>query len=82
MLNQTLPSKENNYVLFTLYYTVLLLDYNSCLNPPNIMSLFLKYSLNLKVSLYVLNMWLPHQTLSNVGWGLLEINEIKLHFTI
>ena len=55
MLNQTLPSKENNFVLFTLYYIVLLKDYNSSLNPPVIMSLFKKKYLNVKVSLYVLN---------------------------
>ena len=55
MLNQTLPSKENNFVLFTLYYIVLLKDYNSSLNPPVIMSLFKKNYLNVKVSLYVLN---------------------------
>ena len=49
MLNQILPSKENNYVLFTLYYTVLLKDHNSCLNPPEIVPFLKKYSLNVKV---------------------------------
>ena len=53
MLNQTLPSKENSDVLFTLHYTVPLKDYNSYVSHCVVMllmtRLFLSTELMMKI---------------------------------